>query len=212
MSNITIKKAKLKDNLFLEVEFDEHLVNNITNKIKRESTAPVHEDMIKAFRLLDPHIALICEEISVEDFERATSEKPEGIVVSLVTSGGKSRKLKTNLFNEIEAEPLPEEAFTVTGFSMGGNGDSEGCTLIGRKALLSGKIMNLISPFTKWDDDYRYTSELAEAIEIVKHEILEFIVNGKQAPDRQQEFGFPEDDLMQGDQVINGVTGPEGDY
>lgn len=195
MSNITIKKAKLKDNLFLEVEFDEHLVNNITNKIKRESTAPVHEDMVKAFRLLDPHIALICEEITVEDFERAISEKPEGIVVTMAVPGGKPKKLKTNLFNEVEAEPLPEEAFTVTGFSMGGTGEGEGCTLVGRKQLKIDKIMNLTSPYIKWDDNYGYTSELAQAIETVKHEILEFITNGKQAPDRQQEFGFPEDDV-----------------
>lgn len=191
MSNITIKKAKLKDNLFLEVEFDEHLVNNITNKIKRESTAPVHEDMIKAFRLLDPHIALICEEITVDDFKRATGDKTEGVVVSMVSPDGTENKLNKNLFNEVDHMPVPEDAFTVTGFTIGGSGDSEGCCLIGRKNLMSGKVMNITSPFTKWEDDYRYTSELAQAIEMVKHEILEFIIEGKQAPDRQQEFDFP---------------------
>lgn len=198
MSNISIKKAKLKDNLFLEVEFDEHLVNNIINKIKRESTAPVHEDMIKAFKILDPHLAMICEEISAEEFDRAVKEKPV-ITAELIISDKKPGKgKKVDLFGTIELDPLPEDAFKVTGFSIGGSTDSEGCVLIGRKELKSGKVMNMTSPFTKWDDDYPYTSELSQAIEGCKYEILEFIVNGKQAPDRQQEIEFPgeEDDNL----------------
>lgn len=195
MSNISIKKAKLHDNLFLLVEFDEHLVNNVTNKIKRESTAPVHQDLVRAFKLLDPHLAFICYEITQDEFIKAIEPNKEAaVIVSLVDpKSKKSRKL--NLFNEEEKEPNPEDAFKVTGFSIGGSGDSEGVTLIGRRELPNGKIKNIISPFTKWlDDKYSHGSELAQVIEECKYEIKEFIVNGKQAPDRQQEIDFPGDE------------------
>lgn len=41
---ITIKKAKIKDNLFLEAEYSEQ-VQDGTNLVKKDCTAPVHDDM-----------------------------------------------------------------------------------------------------------------------------------------------------------------------
>ena len=78
--------------------------------------------------------------------------------------------------------------FTVTGFSIGGSGDNEGVTLIGQKKLSTEKILNITTPFEKWEgSEYSFISELADAIESCKHEVEQYL-NGKMAPPAQQEL------------------------
>lgn len=74
MSLITVKKASIKEFLFLEVGYDQQISPTITDKFKRNSTAPVHDDLKAAFKMLDLHLALICEEITVEQFQNACND------------------------------------------------------------------------------------------------------------------------------------------
>lgn len=51
-----IKKAKIKNELFLEVEYNE-LLKDGTNTVKKDCTAPVHDDLKKCFKKLDAYLA-----------------------------------------------------------------------------------------------------------------------------------------------------------
>lgn len=58
-----IKKAKIKDELFLEVEFTENLPGHSKNDTKLTSTVPVHEDLKASFDKLHKHLAILCDEV-----------------------------------------------------------------------------------------------------------------------------------------------------
>lgn len=105
------------------------------------------------------------------------------------------------LCEQIKDEPESEEAlngllsdFKVTGFVIGGSDEHEGVTLIGRKALAHHRVLNLVSPFTKWQDEhngYAYHYELADAVQDCQREVVEYL-GGKKAPEPQTELAFPE--------------------
>src|SRR4051812_35348546 len=67
--SINIKKAKIKDNSYLEVEYSER-VQDGTNEVKKTCTAPVHDDMRLSFRRLNVHLALLTEQ-AVEAAKKA---------------------------------------------------------------------------------------------------------------------------------------------
>ena len=80
--------------------------------------------------------------------------------------------------------------FSITGFSIGGSGDSEGVTLIGNKKI-GAKVLNLVAPFTKFIDEfdpYKYATDLQELIDIAKEEV-QLYLTGKCAV-KQQELDF----------------------
>jgi hypothetical protein len=165
-----VKSAKIIDDLTLDVKYHEQLTlisangtkrKDISGTNSREGENAIHDDLKNAFAKLHPHLALISEMI-------------------------------TTSANEID--DINEDAyrdFKVTGFTIGGGGDSEGVTLIGQKKLSTEKTLNITTPFTKWSDEYGFVSELAEAIESCKHEVTEYL-NGKMAPPAQQEMEFEE--------------------
>lgn len=151
-SNITIKKAKIKDSNFLEVEYEERVLMG-HNDVKKTCDAIVHDDMKNAFAKLSQHIENICE--------------------------------------------LPNHTnISAKGFTIGGSGDHEGVCLFGSSSLDLG-VMNIVTPFIKWDGDYSYASELGQVIEECKAEVTAYLFEGKRQPDAQQSFDFPEDDLQE---------------
>lgn len=93
-----IKKAKIKDDLFLEVEFTENLPGHSKNDTKLTSTVPVHEDLKSSFEKLHKHLAILCDEVGAPkkgQFETATfpdffvrgfsvsgSDENEGVTIS----------------------------------------------------------------------------------------------------------------------------------
>lgn len=69
-----IKKAKIKNELFLEVEYSE-MIKDGTNTVKKDCTAPVHNDLKSAFQKLDVHLTGISHQYNSEgelDFENVT--------------------------------------------------------------------------------------------------------------------------------------------
>lgn len=56
-----IKKAKIKNELFLEVEYTENIQDG-TNTVKKDCTAPIHNDLKNAFKKLDAHLSGISEQ------------------------------------------------------------------------------------------------------------------------------------------------------
>jgi len=102
-----------------------------------------------------------------------------------------------------------ERNYTCTGFSIGSN--DSGITLIGSRVLDGNRVLNLVSPFLKWENDnYSYSelSELGELIEKAKSEVKAYLFEGKHAPQKQLSL-FPDEDdnTDSGDASISFITG-----
>lgn len=86
----------------------------------------------------------------------------------------------------------------VRSFTRGGSGDACGIVLSGYRKLGSGQLLNLNSPFMKWEDPaYHYPgiSMLSEAIHDIEKEIVLYL-NGKRVV-RQLEMEFPEEEKVE---------------
>lgn len=73
MEKVKIRKAKIKDELFLEGEFTETLPGHSKKDSKFSCTVPVHQDLIKAFAKLPKHLAILCD--GQEDWTKEEAEK-----------------------------------------------------------------------------------------------------------------------------------------
>jgi hypothetical protein len=152
-TTITIKKARLKDRT-LEVGMTETVRLNddstTYNEVTKKCDALVHDDMLNAFRKLVPHAAVIC------DLKEADRVK---------------------ITDELNGDDITN--MSVTGFTVSGTDENEGCVLIARKET-GKRVLNLITPFIKYSDtdEYRYGSELSDVINACVHEVHEYL-NGK---------------------------------
>ncbi len=159
--SIEIKKAKIESGIYLSVEIIETVTtpdNVVTNEVSKKLKHAVHEDMITAFRNLVPHLAVMCE------------------VVESNTD-----------FQTICDMPVLDKLM-VTGYSLGGDGDHAGITLIGQRKLKNNRVLNLCSPFIKFDDEHSpYPFDLWGAFCHADHEVQEYL-NGKFAPTKQQQL------------------------
>lgn len=126
----------------------------------------VTNDLRNAFNVLVAHLAFLCEQKEA-DGKEFLEDLPEGI----------DKKLE------------------VTGFVIGGEDESRGVTLIGKRFLKSNKVLNLNSPFTKFDDEnepYQFAFELEQAVEACIYEVNEYLFNKKWKV-VQQELPFEEE-------------------
>ena len=172
--SVEIKKAKIKNGIFLSYEYVEK-TSDTENKISTSSDAPIHEDLREAFQALVPHFGLLTEEFSTFSNDEETRNK-----------------------------------FKVTGFTIGGSGDTEGIVISGHKKLESGKVVNFNTPFTKFDEEnYDHIDELNHAIECLKSEVFEYM-EGKQAQRSDVgTFDFPEDDEQEAFSLSGDETSEE---
>ena len=97
-TTVTIKKAKIKDDLFLEGEYNEDLPGHSKKNTKFSCTVPVHDDLKEAFQKLHVHLAIIAdqepapkkkdfsttefENFSVGGFSVGGADDNEGITIS----------------------------------------------------------------------------------------------------------------------------------
>ncbi|MEI8111146.1 MAG: hypothetical protein WCH59_09170 [Chitinophagia bacterium] len=167
----TIKKAKLNSVGYLEVEFEQKVTSEdnetFTIEAAQKCTWSPHNDLLVKLDALKPHLAVLCEQVEnmleIDSYQGAL-EMPHPIL----------SKLK------------------VTGFTIGGSDEHEGVTLIGRRMLANNRVLNLVSPFSKWEDEhngYEYSYELAVLIQDLQHEVSEYL-NGKKAPAVQLSLEF----------------------
>lgn len=107
MGNITIKKAKLSKDLFLDVEYEEDLKDS-TDTVTKKCTAVVHDDLRHAFNRLNEPLAELCEQMDKEGayditnvfakgFSIGGSGDSEGVTISgsRVLSTGKKININT---------------------------------------------------------------------------------------------------------------------
>jgi len=162
MNDVKIKKAKIKEDLFLEVEYSEQLPGHSRKDTKLSCTVPIHDDLKTAFAKLHVHLAILCDEVKLP---------------------------KPNQF-----EDAVYDDFSVRGFSIGGNDENTGVTINGAKEGKYG-IVNLNTPFTKYESsEYPYISELAQAVHECEHEVMQYLFEGKRAPEQQMEMEFGEEE------------------
>ncbi len=182
--SLSIHKVKLKDASKLEVEYEKRteiqddsgaIIECFKDEVSLKSERHVHPDLEKAFKILNIHLAFICELVDPYDLE-----------------------LEDSIHDFVQ---LPESAdheylksFLVTGFTIGGEGDHEGVVLTGRKVLKSQKILNINTPFQKFipgefdEGVYDYLDQLRWAIDNVINEVNLFIIEGKSASNGQLEL------------------------
>ena len=113
----------------------------------------VTNDIIESFKKLIPHLAFLTEQKEV-NASSGLEDMPENI-------------------NSI---------LDVTGYSRGGQNESAGVTLVGKRFLQSSKVLNIIAPFTMLENDneqYDYQFELQQALEVCEYEIKEYLFNKK---------------------------------
>ena len=88
MNNVKIKKAKIKDNMFLETEYVEMLPNSSKKDAKVSLTIPVHQDMKDAFAKLHVHLAILCDEVKTPSKKDLRTAEYEGFGVRGFSIGG----------------------------------------------------------------------------------------------------------------------------
>ncbi len=179
-----VKKVSLKDNrleAIMEVDFKgtDPGGNEIetTDEVVRKSSQVIHADLKIALSALKAHLIIICEQ-------------PEAGQVD-------------DIYN---AAGYAFDNYEVTGYTIGGSDENEGVTIIGKKLLKTGQVLNLIAPFTKYEDEdgYKYGNALSQEIMGCDHEVLAYL-DGKWGI-VQQEFGFDEEGSTGDDaqmQVVN---------
>lgn len=123
MINVKIKKAKIKDDLFLEGEYTETLPGHSKKDSKFSCTVPVHQDLKDAFEKLHVHLAILCDEVKApkkKEFEVATfpeffvrsfsiggNDENEGVTVSGAKEGAYGLVNLNTPFCKWESEDYP---------------------------------------------------------------------------------------------------------
>lgn len=163
---IVIKKAKIDSDECLSVDYSEHII--LTDGLKRKDISGT----IKREGKNKVH----------EDLKKAFEKfNPHIALIAEMI------EYKKDLLENLSEAEYKE--FDVRGIVI----SDDGIILTGQKMLSTGKILNLVTPLTGWDDDYKFISELGEAIEECKHEAQEYL-NGKMAPPAQQELELKVED------------------
>lgn len=166
MENATneIVKAAIKNDR-CEVTYKESFNEaNYTNEVSKKSSQIVHADMRKAYSRLILHLIVACEQ-------------PE------------AGQINDENIHELDLEQFNN--YVVTGYSIGGSDENSGVTIIGQKLLKSGQVLNLISPFIKFEDleAYPLAGELFNDVAGCNYEVEEYLFNGKWGI-KQEEIDF----------------------
>lgn len=210
--SITINKIALAHDMFMKASYTELLPGNDERRHTGVAcSAPVHEDLVKAFKLLTPHLALICEQITKEQFIESIpedysapigydeeSELGELIVKSLESKAKKIKKKTAGLNGTDEKEVLPTDKFTLEDVELKFIGGVDAIKLSGKMQLSTLENLSISGPWVKFNDEYKFAEDMFQIAELLKMEVKEYIINHKYAPPAQPELEFgdgPETDI-----------------
>lgn len=180
-----ILKASVKNDR-LEVTFKENFTEaNYSNEVAKKCSQIVHSDLKAVLGKLKLHLVVVCEqpEAGLIDFES---------------------------IHEFNMDQL--DNYIVTGYTIGGNDESAGVTIIGQKLLMSGQVLNLISPFIKFEDTeaYIFAGELYADVQACNWEVTEYLFGEKWGL-KQTEFDFDIPEEAEGIEVtISDKPGKKG--
>lgn len=207
--SINISKVALQHGMFLKVSFTEPLPNNDERRHPNVScSAPVHEDMVKAFNSFTPHLALICEQISNEEFIDMIPEEYDATAPNIVEMGEVVPAIKATRSKkkdkieplillpgaDISIDPKLIDKFNLTEVEFKYQSGIESIKLTGQMKLSTDEWIGLGGPWIKINGLYSYVSDLFQLGELLKYETQEYIINHKYAPPVDPELPFGETD------------------
>lgn len=162
------RKIKL-DGDALHVIYTERFEGGIIFETDRKCNALVHDDLRSSLNALAKHLVLMCDSSEAVYIQKALEE---------------GRTL-----SEIDPETYHSN-IKITGVSISGDADQEGIVIIGQKRI-GNKVLNLISPFYKWEESeaYAYLQELQEDLHQICEEANQYMFHGKVAA-QQLEIDF----------------------
>lgn len=174
---IIIKKATLRNGLFLNYEFVQQDKNSV-NTIKTSSDAPVHEDLQKCFRRLIPHFAFIAEEIDEELAKKAIDDFESYLLVPFDDAP------EPKLYN---FECYEVSISDVKGLNF--------VSIFGSKKLSTTETISFKTPSVDLDslNDYKFVQELSNLIELLKSEVKQYM-DGKHSERKQMEMFSEEEE------------------
>lgn len=204
--SITINKIALAHDMFMKASYTELLPGNDERRHTGVScSAPVHEDLVKSFKLLTPHLALICEQITTEEFIESIpsdydstvgysedSEIGELIIKSLESKAKKVKKKTAGLNGVDEVETLATDKFTLEDVEFKHIAGVDAIKLSGKMQLSTLENLSISGPWVKFNDQYKFSEDLFQIAELLKMEAREYIVNHKYAPAPDPELPFPD--------------------
>jgi len=147
-----IKKVKLRDGMFANVEYSE-VHGNASDQFGRTCNNPVHDDFKSKLQGLSVHAVLITELVD--------PSKVKGDI--------------DNFHNPIL------EKITVKSISLGGE-EGEGVTISFERKLSTGKVINVNTPFTKYYEDskgYRFGDDLQLSVNDFIQEVEAYLKGEK---------------------------------
>lgn len=184
---VRITAATIKDG-FCTYYYDLKVNETVTDKLKRNSGLLVHIDLLNAFKKLNPHLAVICEEINafdITDIEKIVSSDDEEAYDKLPDDEKKISDIMSQ--------------YSVTGFTIDSTGENEGVSLVGTKKLSTGEPLKLDAPKKKYNGNYHFINEFRVAVDACVFEVSEYM-NGKGAPIMvQTDMDFPSEDETEPD-------------
>ena len=159
-----IVKAAIKKDCCIVSFKEDSTTKNCGGKNTKECEQIVHADLRKAFNRLVFHLIVFCEQ-------------PEASQITIET------------IHDLDLADFSN--YVVTGYSIGGSDENAGVTIIGQKLLKTGAVLNLISPFIKFEDldAYPLAGELYNDVQGCNYEVEEYLFNGKWGI-KQQEIDF----------------------
>lgn len=175
---IEIKSALIKNVMFCSYSYEENLPFNVTRSQScNNANIPIHPDMQQAWKKLNVHLALICEEVKPDEIKDVDNIEEYNDKVHAV--GSIEHRLSL---------------FSVRSWQVQDEYDKEGVVLVGSKRLTTNDLVKLETPKRKWTDNYPFINELRVAIQDCQHEVEEYHLCRKRAPERQTALEFPEDE------------------
>ena len=146
----------------INIKIDQQDVEQIADVPYTGKNIP-HPDLLYAFKLLRPHLAILCQQLDGRE----------------------------NHIRKIEEDEDFMSNFNVTGISIGGSGEHEGATIFGTKKIKRG-VLNLVAPFTKFFDEIDPYENVDEFSHLVTHTLneAELYIEGKIAPNAQTAIDF----------------------
>lgn len=176
--SIEIKSAKLKDDF---CNYGYELTKGPTqgDSVNRAGAAIVHDDLKAAFKRLNVHLAVICEEIDHDDI--SDIEHFENLDFEAEHVEGSTQDRVAH--------------YSVHEFKLSGTGENENVVLLGHKRLSTGEYVKLTTPPKHWEGQYPFVNELRVVVDDLKSEVEQYM-NGKAAPKMvQSSLDIPESQM-----------------
>lgn len=163
-----IHKIKLKDGCAI-VDYDEVTDEGKIIEVSKKCPFLITEDFKTALDKFKSHLAKICD-------------LKEGDLIG-------------DDLTQFDHDSM--ECLKVTGLVISGSDEHEGVVIIGQKTI-GTKVLNLVSPFTKFTDEndsYKYEHELYEDAVHAAYEAELYLFEGKYAVKQLELFGEDTEDL-----------------